>query len=508
MAWLGNQSGDTDEAPLNFSGSHMVIEFLAGTDGDGDFWCNYISWWASRTTDSPQMRALIFDESGGVPNNLLVCSSPVTVTAVGWRAMRMKKPIWIADGNTYFIGVWQGPVDPDRYVGSRFDSGSATGKVRRRGGAPVQDWWHASRCAEHIVDPTWSVSGFLVMMTYAHDSFDNGILSQGGCVFEYRNDMWSLFVDTNGDLRIYKNLFSSPVSVAAETPTTIHGSGSMGYVHACMDSTGILHVLCAGAGAQAREIAYRTFTLSSETWNGSWVEIYAYDQDPTLVGCAIDVDGSDIPHVLLVDDAKDMGQNKDQVFYMNRDGGSWSTPEEVSNAAGDPFNMPSISLAPAGDIEALMYNGDTNEVFYRRRNGAWGTPGTYPDTAFVPLNGVIVDTADNVVRFHITGAGDIQEDDVSLSLTAYSAADRAHIAPCLMKSGTLVFYIANSDRDLYVYNSYTGENTHLMTGIFTHVLAEHSYNYVFGYINVLVEDSNNGLIPFRYSKRQNIAYVG
>jgi len=153
------------------------------------------------------------------------------------------------------------------------------------------------------------------------------------------NDNVYVVVETGSDIKAYKgNVSGEPASFAEQdsgnNPT---GNDNFGAATA-IDSTGLLHIAYyfddpAAHGAQ-KEMLYATFRTSAhpttqDVWNIVDESIVNLDDSAGNFGftkiVAMTIDADDVPHISYIDETKDMGNDFNTIYYINRIGGSWAT---------------------------------------------------------------------------------------------------------------------------------------------------------------------------------------
>ena len=278
-----------------------------------------------------------------------------------------------------------------------------------------------------------------------------GGLQDGGAVVETSGGVkYAVFFETTANyVEIYKNIDGTPSRVGHELWSAIHGDQNVGWVHAALDSNDKIHVVCAALVDATRDIAYRVFATSTDSWEGSWVEAAEYTtQAPVNPGCSTTICSNDYPHILFVDAVKAQGSTQDNVYYTYNDG-SWATPEQVGARATktDSYNSPNITACPADDMEAFYYFVTDGDPAYRRRNGTWNSESVYTETLAVPFD-VVCTTGDTTYRYHVIAGGAIEENNVS---TGY---DWGPILGSAALDGTTryVFY-ADNDYDTHAISN-------------------------------------------------------
>lgn len=487
---------------VNTQGTQLVMGITASTT----FKAKYITHLMATDLANESgyyFRFVIFSDNGAnEPDKLLSCTveaGPFNDEDIEntWQTLKLLRSVRINSGTKYWIGVWN--HDPQS-VGRRDDLANPQN-------VQYSTWpdsvYLSEKCVNQGAAHGWSTTGYYDFSNYAHDFFASGILTYGGAIIEWRNRICSVFRNTSGDLEIYELNEDAPRSMTTQTPTTIHGSASdIAFLAADVDSNGNIHVLSCPQEIETRDFAYNTFNLGTESW-GTWEQAHDFTDGVPGDGsrsCALTVDSSNIAHILVLDGERDKGTTYGQVYYNVRTGGTWGTAELVNTNTADYHDMLRISLAPAGDVEALYYNNDLSDVMYRRRNGSWGTEGSYATPGVV--YSVAVTAADTVHRFHGDGSNNILEDNSDSGENSYSGAVMEAWAS-IGRSGPIIFYV-DANQDIAVYDTSTGETIVLEIGTYVRVVAEYSYENSRGYINYLAENSANELIQGRYSKREAI----
>jgi hypothetical protein len=139
-----------------------------------------------------------------------------------------------------------------------------------------------------------------------------GLLGTGGAIFtSSAGDEVAVFINSSGDVVIYSDVGGTPSLEDSDTATTVHSAGAIDYVHAAMDSSDNIHIICSSdTNTGTRDVSYALATESAGSWTlGSWEAVLAgYTQAvPLTPGCAISIDSNDKPHVIYVDHVKQGG---------------------------------------------------------------------------------------------------------------------------------------------------------------------------------------------------------
>jgi hypothetical protein len=331
----------------------------------------------------------------------------------------------------------------------------------------------------------------------------SGTLERGGVVLETSGGTkYAVFLDNSSSkfLKIYKNIDGTPSQVASVDPYDIF-AGMGDYIKgldAAIDSDGKIHIVCAGQlESLNRDIAYRVFSTSTDSWEGTgWEEAATYDNaDPIQPGCAISLKSDNTVCILYVNNVAKQGTDCDAIYYVEGTSGSWGTPEEVAGPStkNTHHQQPRCTACAANDVEAFYcyFDGSDTVPEYCRRNGTWGTEYAYTQTFLYELGGLIATTSDAIYRYHPYAF--IYENGVSTGFQYTSVYSR--FSSCLVNdSDRYVFYIYQNDVCLIsnTGSGWTDEGT-LQAGNFFRVNCEWAYNFEnqSGEINYIFDDGTD-----------------
>jgi len=179
---------------------------------------------------------------------------------------------------------------------------------------------------------------------------------------------------SNG-LRIYAATSSGTPSGFTEQDSA-HRPLTAGSVAPAIDGADIIHVAWNDRGGN---LNYRTFSTASGLWSATtvlaatgWTTFGQGDE-----GVALALDASGVPHVAYTT----IVAGTRRVGYVNKIGGSWSSPTVVDDA---PFDAnqgawhPTLAFYPNGDLLLAWFVGSFNYVpdgtiYFRTRDHASGT---------------------------------------------------------------------------------------------------------------------------------------
>ena len=222
---------------------------------------------------------------------------------------------------------------------------------------------------------------------------------------------YGVFRDGTTGIKIWKDLFGTPSSAGAATATEIHGGGSLDWISAALDSNDDIHIVSSCNAEQTRDVAYRVFDTGTDTWVGSWDELYNYTGLAGENTNHIAIDANDDAHVVCCD----LQTAVDQVFYTNNISG-WLTPERVNTSTTLMSNDPIIVCDPttSTDVHVFYYSDGNNDPAYRKRtSGSWGTLSTLDYTSYSNVFGLTVTPGGTRYGYAISafnGANDELED--------------------------------------------------------------------------------------------------
>jgi len=179
------------------------------------------------------------------------------------------------------------------------------------------------------------------------------------------------------------------------------------YITAAIDGNDLIHAaaMYVSAGSVTRVVAYSTFNIGTETW-ASWESVLgAFSQTPNANQFSLDIftDTSDFPHLIFTDAQKVHGTAYNYIYYSNRTGGSWSTPEQVNSGTGIDCQGGSAELDASGNAYIVFDDNTTPLIRYNSRpsGGSWGTDGSYTGS-FVAGRNAIIPSA-TVRRYYANG---------------------------------------------------------------------------------------------------------
>jgi len=188
-----------------------------------------------------------------------------------------------------------------------------------------------------------------------------------------------------------------------------------------------------------------------------------------------------------------------QVYYTNKVGAGWLTPERVNDSTTKDYHRGKISLAPNGDIEAF-YIDYPNNTCYNRRNGSWGTQQIWTRYISFP-NKVVVTTGDVVHRFgQAAGTGDVESDDADTGYDTLAAGTDARASHGSLGGDNTVyiFFIDQTTNDVRIIsNEYNGvgwvDEGYVQVGTFQRVVSEWAYHFENqgGHINYIFDDGTS-----------------
>lgn len=240
---------------------------------------------------------------------------------------------------------------------------------------------------------------------------------------------------------------------------------------AAIDANGYIHIVVATAFNDTRDVSYRTFNTADDTWQGAgWEQAAAYGNAPASPGVAISIDSSNKPHVLFMNSVTNMGASYDRIYYTNKTGASWLTPELVSTGTTSNYLTPSILVRATNIIEAT-YQLDGGTAYYRvRTSGSWGS-----ETSIANGSAISNSIASNTPNRYTATASLIYENNTSIGANPYSATA---VSPTYLGTTRYVFYI-DDNQDTHLYsNSGAGwvDVGVLDIGTYTGIIAEYAYN--------------------------------
>jgi hypothetical protein len=326
-----------------------------------------------------------------------------------------------------------------------------------------------------------------------------GNLDVGGAVVELSTGTkYAIYLNTLGNLAIYKNIDGTPTLDNSDPATVVHGAGVIGWVHAAVDSGDDIHILCACTSEQTRDIAYCIYDTSAAQF-GSWEEAANYTEAaPSNPGCNIAIDSSDKPRILFVDAVKMTGSTQDNVYYADKTGASWSSAEQVGarTTKTDSYREPKLTMCPSDDVEALSYFSTDGDPAYRRRNGTWNTEAVYSATN-CKMYSVLCTTGDVVYRYYYNNANLYENNSDTSANSGLTYVGSAALSPA---NGTdrYLFYISGGD--IYLTRNVGAgwvDQGAQQTGTYEVVIAEWAYN----------NENQSGEINYIFTNGSNVYYA-
>jgi hypothetical protein len=287
----------------------------------------------------------------------------------------------------------------------------------------------------------------------------------GAVFWDSSGEKYAVFIRNTFNIDIYSDVDGTPTQETTVSAQTAHGTTTNFniYIDAAIDSADKIHVMSfmrynPAVENPTRDVAYRVYNPGTSSWEGSWEEVVAPENVDTteIYAAGISLDSNDVPHVIYNSRPKHHGTEYHQVYYINRVGGSWGTPEAVSATPNANYgDQMMISHAPSDAVEVLYYHEDNDDVCYRRRNTlfVWGTENTYNHTMGQPNQGrqkfgLGVTTGDTVYRYYIDNSQNIYENGVDVG---WNATLGNWLSGLVAPNGTrLIFYEGGSPSDIYV----------------------------------------------------------
>ncbi len=426
-----------------------------------------------------EARLGIYSDDNGEPDALLGYTSETTITgsSVWWRAP-LTSSVSLTQGNDYWLAIIKG-----------------AGSITMKGGDDTTGTckYNNDTYSDGFSDPFGATSSLtyspLIFATTA-DFMGPTDLSKCGAVVETSGGIkylvtWLLdYEGMESQLEIYKNIDTAPTLVSTVDGGDIIGStNNAGYIDAAIDGNNKIHVVVAADDtAASRDIAYRVFDTSDDSWEGaSWEEVTSYtNQEPFTPEVATSIASDNTVHILYVDNIAKQGTACDAVYHAWGTAGSWST-EEVAGPAGknDANYWPNITLCAANDVEALYYNSTGTEPRYRRKNGTWGTEGSISVGSCVSVGDVIITTGDTPYRYLVDSTYHICENSAtSIGYDAHSSY--SELSCCLVSDSVRYVFHIDPDQDVHLVSNdgsgWTDEGD-LQVGSYERVIAEWAYNF-------------------------------
>lgn len=212
-----------------------------------------------------------------------------------------------------------------------------------------------------------------------------GTLTTGGATCEDPTEpqnVWGIFVNASGNLVVYDDIMGSPSLGDSDTPTTIHGGGTIAWVCAAIDASGLIHIVSVVSSNETRDIAYTTYNTTTSTL-GTWEEAVSWANIPTLWWAAIGVDDGYAPWIGYIDGLKYHGGTYNHMFHTEKTGASWSTPLQSDDEADNvgivhPFGWALGNGTDNQNIDVFWPDPSLN-LAYRQWTlaGGWGTTALY-----------------------------------------------------------------------------------------------------------------------------------
>lgn len=313
----------------------------------------------------------------------------------------------------------------------------------------------------------------------------NGYLVYGGSVLESSGGVkLACFCESNTKVVLYSDIDSSPSLEDSDLASTIFSSGDgVTVCKAAIDSSDNVHIIVGGAApSSSYHYAYCIATYTAGSWVfGSWESVWSLSEIVlSNRWCEISLDSNDKPHILIVDAVKMTGATGDNVYYMEKTGASWSTPEQVGVRATKTheYDQPTLTLRNNDYIEAVYYFAvGSNNPAIRTNDGSWGSESVYSGGG-VPNYygfGVVSSTGGTVSRVTTTSSYDIEINDVDTGYNHQSTYGRLHIV--LIGTDLYIFYI-DSNYDVHLLSN-TGsgwsDEGYLNAGTFHYAIPNWSY---------------------------------
>ena len=106
-----------------------------------------------------------------------------------------------------------------------------------------------------------------------------GSISTGGAVLTASDGTKLALIKTSAtdNIELWSDLSGTPTLEDNDAVATIFGGGSIGWIHAAIDSSDNVHIVAACTADQTRDIAYCIATYSGGSWTfGTWEEAAPY----------------------------------------------------------------------------------------------------------------------------------------------------------------------------------------------------------------------------------------
>lgn len=292
----------------------------------------------------------------------------------------------------------------------------------------------------------------------------------------------AVIYDTN-QIEVWKNVDTTPVIVDTASNSEIHGGTAVPVnIDACIDSNDIIHIASSGNTSDTRDCAYATCNLT--TGFGTWEQCLDWTDGPSGGYISIDVYDDDVPFIITQDYVAQGGSYQHNIYYVDRDGGSWNTPEQVGARV---VNSDSYSYAQGlscdgnNNVEAF-YSGNVSATgfaaFYRRRTystSEWNSESYYNEASSNFPRGVLITEDGTVYREHRDNSSNLKENGASIGYTSKNT----WIGAALVRPATRFYIYINFSDDVYcIYNNGSGWTAYgtLQTGTYNQVLDAWHYN--------------------------------
>ena len=195
----------------------------------------------------------------------------------------------------------------------------------------------------------------------AFQSVDNIIASVGArqesgarvCIRSLDGTIYYLMNDSNNFL-IFRDSRDDGVSFGNSTFATDSANGALTLA---LDSTNKIHIFWWSAGVGLR---YRVYNASTQSFATATVTAHSDTTTSTNPYLAVTIDSNDIPHVCFASEVSDPAT---RVEYMNRIGGFWGTPINVTSigVANVVFKF-DITIDLDDIIQIIIAESNTDDV--------------------------------------------------------------------------------------------------------------------------------------------------
>ena len=309
----------------------------------------------------------IYADSSGSPSTLLGVSNELEADySESWQIAFLTSSVAISSGNYYWLAVLQNNQGNVRGTNGSLDVVRTTSTHSYSSGFP--DPFGATT-------PSSIEAGIVASDGIYCQTSDRGIhleASDGTKILVAGNNRSS----DQDALFVIKGIEEggSPSVVAKVLYETILGGGtiSLSNFDADIDSNDDVHVIAAASFETADyDVAYGICDLSTgfSTWEEA-AEYSEFEAASTNKRAVISLDSNNKPHVLYVNLVKQTGSSQNNIYYTNKVGASWSTPEQVGKRTvkTDIYSVPNISLAPNDDVEAFYYFQSNTDPAFKRKS--------------------------------------------------------------------------------------------------------------------------------------------